>query len=96
MSTLRVDALAGLLGLSPHSIHAMLCRHPDRLPPPIRIPGSSRLLWLESDVMDWLKSHQTAPATVKRGRGRPRKAEQVAATRDPRTVDFITGKTDQE
>jgi predicted DNA-binding transcriptional regulator AlpA len=44
LSTIKVDAR----------------RKPESLPPRLDIPGSSKLLWLESDVLDWIKSCSTA------------------------------------
>lgn len=35
-------------------------RRPESLPPRLLIPGSTKLLWLESDVIDWLQSCRTA------------------------------------
>jgi predicted DNA-binding transcriptional regulator AlpA len=73
MRTLNKTELAELLRLSPHSIHSTLVRRPDRLPPPIRVPGSKRLVWLAPDVMSWLKLHQAKVALASRKRGRPHK-----------------------
>ena len=71
MRTLNSLQLAELLSLSPLTIHSTLVRRPDRLPPPVREPGSNRLAWLESDVMSWLESHQAKVASAPRKRGRP-------------------------
>jgi predicted DNA-binding transcriptional regulator AlpA len=71
MRTLNSTDLAELFCLSPLSIHSTLVRRPDRLPPPIRVPGSSRLLWLESDVLAWLESHKSKAESAPRKRGRP-------------------------
>jgi hypothetical protein len=47
-------------------------RKPNSLPPRLLIPGSARLLWLESDVLDWIRSCSTAKADEpKRKVGRP-------------------------
>lgn len=35
-------------------------RRPESLPPRLKIPGSAKLLWLESDVIEWLQSCRTA------------------------------------
>jgi hypothetical protein len=49
-------------------------RRPDSLPPRLLIPGSAKLLWLESDVLDWLQSCRTAkPVEVKTSIFRGRK-----------------------
>jgi len=44
LSTIKVDAR----------------RKPESLPPRLNIPGSKKLLWLESEVHDWIKSCSTA------------------------------------
>lgn len=77
--TITSTELADLLGLSHCSIHSTLVRRPDRLPPPIRIPGASRLIWLKSDVYSWLDQFKTKPAT--RRRGRPLKQPSDVTTR---------------
>lgn len=55
LKTLTVQELSKILRKSPASIYSDLIRNPDSLPCPIKITGSRRLLWLESDVLDWLK-----------------------------------------
>lgn len=78
---LYAGALGQILGISASTVESDASRRPDRLPPPILIPGGRRA-WLKSTVFSWLKSHEvgTAPPAaaaaelVKRGRGRPRKA----------------------
>jgi hypothetical protein len=37
-------------------------RKPESLPPRLAIPGSKKLLWLEQDVIDWIKSFSTQAA----------------------------------
>jgi len=77
---LTAERLAPLLNLSKTTVEAAATRRPDRLPPPVLIPGGRRM-WLKSTVYAWLKSLEVgtcAPAVVeaelvKRGRGRPRK-----------------------
>ena len=41
-------------------------RRPESLPPRLLIPGSSKLLWLETDVHDWLQSCRTAKPAVEK------------------------------
>lgn len=77
--TLTSTQLADLLGLSHCSIHSTLARRPHRLPPPIRIPGASRLVWLKSDVYAWLNQFKAEP--LKRRRGRPLKQPSDATVR---------------
>lgn len=52
--TLGPDDLATLLHRSVTTIKVDCRRRPQSLPPRLRIPGSSKLLWLESDVVEWL------------------------------------------
>lgn len=76
---LTAAGLAPLLNLSKSTVEAAATRRPDRLPPPVQIPGGRRM-WLRSTVFQWLKAHEvgavatvvvTPKSTVKRGRGRP-------------------------
>lgn len=53
--TLGPEDLAQLLRRTPDTIRADAARKPESLPPRLRIPGSSRLLWLESDVVQWIE-----------------------------------------
>jgi hypothetical protein len=56
LSTIKVDARA----------------RPESLPPRLKIPGSAKLLWLETDVLNWLQSCRTAKEDAPRTkRGRP-------------------------
>lgn len=77
--TVDVDGLAEILQTSSNSIRTRLCREPHTLPPRLKLPGNTRLLWLMEDVMNWLKQCRTepAPAPAPRKRGRPTKAEQA-------------------
>lgn len=103
-SLLTVPDLAQILRKSIHSVRHDVNRNPSALPPLCLLPGTRRLLWRLEDVQAWISSHVASAATVpaaqlpaeqpKKKRGRPTKAEQ--ALRDPRTVDFIAGKTDAE
>lgn len=56
MKTLGVDEIAALLHKTPRTIREDARRRPHSLPPRLRIPGSDRMLWLESDVIEWLES----------------------------------------
>ena len=73
---LGVDDLAQVLHKSPATIKRDIHRKPQSLPPRLKIPGSSALLWLGEDVLAWLRGYSTM-----RRRGRPRKSE----TRRPAT-----------
>lgn len=81
MKTIGTARLGELMGLSPFTVHSALSRRPERFPPPIRVPGSNKLLWDEDEVIAWLKQYQQSPEPTKRRRGRPTKAEQIAAAR---------------
>lgn len=84
---LGLDGLSVLLQKAPASILADRCRAPHRLPPACTPPGSKQPLWLTADVLAWLSGFREAPcvlpetAPARRGPGRPRKVDQVAAAR---------------
>lgn len=77
---LRSADLAALLGESVDTTFNRQCRHPDRLPVSVRIPGVRGPRYARQDVIDWLLAHREqqpaprhpAPAAPRR-RGRPRK-----------------------
>lgn len=58
LRTLTVSDLAKLLDKRVSTIKSDARRNPDKLPPRFRAPGSTRLLWLEADVIEWVKSIQ--------------------------------------
>jgi len=58
IKTIGVDGLSKILLRAGSSIRADVCRKPESLPPRIKMPSSSRLLWLESDVLEWLESNR--------------------------------------
>jgi predicted DNA-binding transcriptional regulator AlpA len=66
VKTLDVNQIGELLHKTPGTIRMDASRHPHRLPPRLRIPGSRTLLWLESDVQEWLEKCRQKP------KGRPR------------------------
>jgi predicted DNA-binding transcriptional regulator AlpA len=51
---LDLQALARLLGHSPHTIRRDLRRNPDAVPPRLQLPGTRLLRWREADVLPWL------------------------------------------
>jgi hypothetical protein len=55
LKTLSPEDLAVLLHRSVSTIKTDCRRRPQTLPPRLRIPGSTRLMWLEADVLDWLE-----------------------------------------
>jgi predicted DNA-binding transcriptional regulator AlpA len=60
MKLLTREDIAALLHIKPATVHDRLYRHPEKLPPRIKIPGSSKPLWLEEDVIDWLRKLKDA------------------------------------
>ena len=63
--TLGIDDLSTILRRAVPSIRADICRKPESLPPRIKMPGSSRLLWLESDVFKWLAANRSEPRALR-------------------------------
>lgn len=58
IKTLGVEELAVLLRRKPDTIRSDARRRPNTLPPRIVIPGTTKLLWLEEDVADWIKERR--------------------------------------
>ena len=56
IKTLTPEDLAQILGRSVVTIKTDARRKPESLPPRLRIPSSNKLLWLESDVAEWLRA----------------------------------------
>jgi hypothetical protein len=56
LKTLTASDLSQLLRRSVSTIKADAQRRPETLPPRLVIPGSSRLLWLEDDVIAWVNN----------------------------------------
>lgn len=67
LQTLGTADLAKILHKSPVTIQADANRNPGLLPPRLRIPGSSRLLWRKDTVLRWLKSNEDAQPRISRG-----------------------------
>jgi predicted DNA-binding transcriptional regulator AlpA len=57
--TLGPRELAVILKKGVDTIKTDSRRRPETLPPRLKIPGSNRLLWLESDVVAWLQACRT-------------------------------------
>jgi predicted DNA-binding transcriptional regulator AlpA len=51
---LEVKDLAKLLHKTQRTIEVDVTRRPKSLPPRLKLPGSRKVLWLESDVFAWL------------------------------------------
>lgn len=73
MKTLNVKQISALLHKSVDTIYNDVSRRANSLPPRLIIPGSSKLLWLESDVLDWLEKCR------EKRKGRPRENGMEAA-----------------
>lgn len=52
---LRPEDLAPLLNRAVSTIKTDVRRRPETLPPRFKIPGSNRVMWLESDVLEWIQ-----------------------------------------
>jgi hypothetical protein len=57
IKTMGVEELSVLLRRAVDTIRSDARRRPDTLPPRIVIPGTTKLLWLEEDVANWMKEH---------------------------------------
>ncbi len=53
---LDVSDLAKLLHKTKRTVEVDVTRRPESLPPRLRLPGSRKVLWLESDVHQWLNA----------------------------------------
>ena len=58
IKTLGAEELSVLLRRAVDTIRSDARRRPETLPPRIVIPGTSKLLWLEEDVVNWMKEHR--------------------------------------
>ena len=56
--TLTIPDLARILRRSETTVATEVSKAPHKLPPRLHLPGSRRVLWLESDVHKWLKDHR--------------------------------------
>jgi len=68
------EYLVPLVHRSVETIKVDARRKPQSLPPKLAIPGSSKLLWLEQDVLDWIQSCSTRKAEEKKSIFRGRKS----------------------
>lgn len=64
--------LARFLRISESTVTAWVSRHPNRLPPPIRIGKCVR--WRRETVLRWVEAQEPEPTRASRSRGRPRQA----------------------
>jgi predicted DNA-binding transcriptional regulator AlpA len=58
MQTLTINDLAQILNRSPATIATEVTKHPNKLPPRLKLPGSRRVLWLQEDVEHWINEHR--------------------------------------
>ena len=66
MKTLDVQQLSAILHKTVDTIYEYRRTKPHSLPPRLKIEGTSKLLWLESTVEEWLEER------VEKTIGRPR------------------------
>lgn len=55
LKTIGVNELSVIIHRPVPSIKSDLSRKPESLPPRVVMPGSKKLLWIESDVFQWLE-----------------------------------------
>lgn len=60
------EYLVPLVHRSLETIKVDARRKPQSLPPKLAIPGSSKLLWLEQDVIDWIQACSTRKPEAKK------------------------------
>lgn len=65
------EYLANLLQKQVSTIKVDSRRKPETLPPRLQLPGSTKLLWVEEDVLTWLNSFRPAKEPEKKKTGRP-------------------------
>jgi predicted DNA-binding transcriptional regulator AlpA len=73
MKTLDIKQIAEILHKAVSTIYEDIRRRPNSLPPRLVVPGSAKLLWLESDVADWIDKCRQKKA------GRPRGSSDASA-----------------
>ncbi|RAS39360.1 hypothetical protein [Paraburkholderia bryophila] len=80
---LFVEQLSILIGKTPTTIRtcATNAKYQHLIPKPFKTPYSRRLCWYEHDVLSWIDSHRPDPEPLRRPRGRPTKAAQLARLR---------------
>jgi predicted DNA-binding transcriptional regulator AlpA len=80
----KIDGLSNFMDIPTATIYSNLRRAPERVPPPIVLPGG-QLRWDPVEVRRWLACLQKQPSQCvqvvsapRRRRGRPTKKEEVA------------------
>jgi hypothetical protein len=66
------EYLSQLLHRRVSTIRCDAHRRPQSLPPRLQIPGTSKLIWVEADVLEWLNDLRPRKAEKPKG-GRPNK-----------------------
>ena len=58
LETITIQQLAEILNRSPSTIATEVSKSPHKLPPRLKLPGSRKVLWLKSDVEDWINEYR--------------------------------------
>lgn len=58
MQTLTIADLSTILNRAQATIATEVTKAPHKLPPRLNLPGSRRVLWLQSDVEDWINEYR--------------------------------------
>ncbi len=58
--TLTLQGVAAILHVNPRTLQNRYYRDPSCLPPPIKVPGQSRPIWLTADIRQWLEQNRQA------------------------------------
>lgn len=74
--TLTVEQLSAVIHKSPGTIRNDASSAPHRLPPIFRAPGTTKLLFIEADVLAWIAANTVSH--TKSRRGAPTKLERIA------------------
>jgi predicted DNA-binding transcriptional regulator AlpA len=80
---LFIEELSLLIGKTATTIRtcATNTKYQHLIPRPFKLPNSRRLAWYEEDVLRWIAAATPVGEPIKRRRGRPTKAEQMARAR---------------
>lgn len=71
LRAIRVRELAQMLGLTEKTVARYVTEFPNRLPPRLNVPGR-RVVWLEEDVLTWLRKCKEKPKRPERPRNNPK------------------------
>lgn len=75
-----IEELSALIGKTENTIRTCATnrKYQHLIPRPFKFPHSRRLAWYAEDVTIWMEAARPVGEPVKRRRGRPTKAEQLA------------------